>query len=75
MAKNKIKFGKVELPDDEFKEENISVRISIMLPRTLIKDLKSQALTEKHAGKYQVLIKDVLQEYVEKNKVKKKKTA
>jgi hypothetical protein len=72
MAK-KIKYGKVELPADEFADENISTRISMMVPQDLLMSLRKLSLNEKYFGKYQVLIKDVLKDYVAKHQGKKSK--
>lgn len=71
MAKKTIKTGSIDLPEDEFKDENALIRISMMIPMTLYKDLKRLSLTEKQGGKYQLLIRDVLQEYVAKAAKKK----
>ena len=71
MAK-KTKTGKVEIPEDDFKDENITAHISIRLPLNLIKDLKRMALTEEYEGRYQTLIKDILQSHVEQASKRKK---
>lgn len=71
MAKKTIKTGSIDLPEDEFKDENALIRISMMIPMTLYKDLKRLSLNEKQGGKYQLLIRDVLQEYVAKAAKKK----
>ena len=73
MAKT-IKTGKVEIDSNELKDENVSIRISLMLPLDLYKNLKVLALNEEHQGKYQVLMKDILSKYVEHHKPKKKKS-
>lgn len=39
---------------------------------SLVKDLKKLALTEEYEGRYQILIREVLQVFVSKNKSKKK---
>ncbi|MFN3454622.1 MAG: hypothetical protein ACK41T_06635 [Pseudobdellovibrio sp.] len=72
MEKNKIKYGKVELPARTFKEKSASIRISMMLPLPLYKELKRLAVSEEHEGKYQLLIKDILTQYVRKSKKSKK---
>lgn len=64
MAK-KVKTGNVEIPDEAFKDENVTAHISIRLPMTLLKNLRRAALTEQYAGKYQVLIRDILSDWVE----------
>ena len=72
----KIKYGKVEIPDEAFKDENATILISMRMPLPLLKDLKSLSLNEDYGGRYQTLIKDVLVEYVaDHKKVKKKKRA
>lgn len=68
----KIKTGKVEIPDDDFKDENITAHISIRLPLNLVKALKKLSLTEEYEGRYQVLIRDVLNEYVHHPRSKRK---
>jgi metal-responsive CopG/Arc/MetJ family transcriptional regulator len=71
MAK-KVKTGNVNIPFEDFEDENITAHISIRLPLNLVKDLKKMALNEEYEGRYQVLIRDVLQSFTEKNKSKKK---
>lgn len=72
MAK-KIKTGSVEVPSEAFKDENITALISIRMPMLLLKDLRRAALTEEYGGKYQVLIRDVLTDWVEHQKPKRKR--
>lgn len=60
----KVKYGTVDIPDESFKDENITAHISIRIPMTLLKDLKALSLNEKYSGKYQTLMKDVLTNYV-----------
>lgn len=69
----KIKYGKVELSDESFSDENALIRVSMMLPLNMVKDLKKLSLTEKHSGKYQVLIRDILADWVEHQKPKRKR--
>ena len=69
----KIKYGKVEVSDASFDDENALIRVSMMLPLNLVKDLKKLSLTEKHNGKYQVLIRDILAAWVEHQKPKRKR--
>lgn len=69
----KIKYGKVELSDESFDDANALIRVSMMLPLNTIKDLKKLSLSEKHSGKYQVLIRDILTEWVEHQKPKRKR--
>ncbi len=71
MAK-KIKTGNVSVAAENFEDENITAHISIRLPLNLVKDLKKLALNEKYEGRYQVLIRDILEGYTEKNRGKKK---
>ncbi len=71
MAK-KLKTGGVNIPIEDFVDENITAHISIRLPLNLVKDLKRLSLNEDYEGRYQVLIREVLQAYAEKNKSKKK---
>lgn len=74
MAK-KIKTGNVSIPLENFEDENITAHISIRLPLNLVKDLKKLALNEEYEGRYQVLIREILREYTEKHRGKKKVTA
>jgi len=74
MAK-KIKTGTVNVPIEDFDDENITAHISIRLPLNLVKDLKRLALNEDYEGRYQVLVRDILQGYADKNRQKKKATA
>lgn len=71
MAK-KIKTGNVNIPIEDFEDDNITAHISIRLPLNLVKDLKRLALTEEYEGRYQVLIRDILKSYSDKHKSKKK---
>jgi metal-responsive CopG/Arc/MetJ family transcriptional regulator len=68
----KIKTGKVEIPDEDFKDQSITAHISIRLPLDLVKALKKLSLTEDYEGRYQVLMRDVLSEYVQHHKSKKR---
>lgn len=69
----KIKYGKVELSDESFDDANALIRVSMMLPLNMVKDLKKLSLTEKHSGKYQVLVRDILADWVEHQKPKRKR--
>lgn len=69
----KIKYGKVELSDESFDDANALIRVSMMLPLNTVKDLKKMSLTEKHSGKYQVLIRDILMAWIEHHKPKRKR--
>lgn len=74
MAK-KVKTGSVNVPDENFSDSNILAHISIRLPLDLVKELKRLSLNEEYEGRYQVLIRDVLQNYAAKATPKKKATA
>jgi metal-responsive CopG/Arc/MetJ family transcriptional regulator len=74
MAK-KVKTGGVNIPVENFEDENITAHISIRLPLNLVKELKKLALNEEYEGRYQVLIRDILQGYAEKSRGKKKASA
>lgn len=69
----KIKYGKVELSDASFDDANALIRVSMMLPLNMVKDLKKLSLTDKHSGKYQVLIRDILADWVEHQKPKRRR--
>jgi metal-responsive CopG/Arc/MetJ family transcriptional regulator len=69
---NKIKTGKIEIPDEDFKDENITAHISIRLPLNMLKELKHLALTEQYEGRYQVLMRDILADYIQRSTFPKK---
>ena len=69
----KIKYGKVELSDASFDDANALIRVSMMLPLNAVKDLKKLSLSEKHSGKYQVLIRDILLDWIDHQKPKRKR--
>lgn len=71
----KIKTGNVNIPAGDFEDENITAHISIRLPLSLVKDLKRLALNENYEGRYQVLIREILQGFADMNRQKKKATA
>ncbi len=78
MAKkslSKIKTGSVNIPMEDFDNENIKAHISIRLLLSLVKELKRLASTEEYEGRYQVLIKEILSNYVEKTPSKKRASA
>lgn len=75
MAKQKIKYGKVELGDESFDNDNALIRVSMMLPLNLVQELKTLSLTPEHGGKYQVLIRDILRDYCQEHKKTKRKRA
>ena len=68
----KIKYGKVALTHDSFDSEKALIRVSMMMPLNLIKDLKKLSLNEKHGGKYQLLIRDVLTDWAQHQKKSRK---
>lgn len=74
MAKEtkKVKTGNVNVPVEDFEDENITAHISIRLPLNLVKELKRLALNEEYEGRYQVLIRDVLQNFAQKTKARRK---
>ncbi len=74
MAK-KIKTGNVNIPIEDFEDDNITAHISIRLPLNLVKDLKKLALNEDYEGRYQVLIREILQDFADKHRSKKKAIA
>jgi hypothetical protein len=67
----KIKYGKITIDPNEFDEATASIRISMMLPMKMYKALKSLSLNEAHEGKYQVLIKDILAQYILRQRLSK----
>ena len=69
----KIKYGKVEVSDDSFDDANALIRVSMMLSLKMVKELKKLSLTEKHSGKYQVLIRDILAGWVDHQRPKRKR--
>jgi uncharacterized protein (DUF2252 family) len=71
MAK-KVKTGNVNIPIEDFEDQNMTAHISIRLPLSLVKDLKKLALNEEYEGRYQVLIREILQAFTDKNSSKKK---
>jgi hypothetical protein len=71
----KIKTGKVEIPDEDFKDENITAHISIRLPLNLVRDLKKMSLSEEFEGRYQVLIREILTEWVSNHQGSRRKRA
>jgi hypothetical protein len=68
----KIKTGKVDVPAEAFEDKNVTAHISIRLPLNLLKNLRRAALTEEYAGKYQVLIRDILNDWIALQKPKRK---
>lgn len=73
IMNKKIKYGNIQLSEDEFKDENALIRISMMIPVNIYKELKKLSLNEDCGGKYQLLIRDILNDYVQKHSSTKKK--
>lgn len=71
----KLKYGKVEIPAEDFKDENMSAHISMRLPLDLLNDLRALSLTPDHGGRYQVLMRDILTDWVKSQKTTKRKRA
>ncbi|MGE0526271.1 MAG: hypothetical protein AB7G93_13965 [Bdellovibrionales bacterium] len=71
----KTKYGTVEIPAEDFKDENITAHISIRLPLTLVKNLKKLSLNEQYEGRYQTLMRDILTAWVEHHQKPKRKRA
>jgi hypothetical protein len=72
-AMKKIKTGTVEIDDSNFDDANALIRVTMMLPIGLVRDLKRLSLTEEHGGKYQVLIRDILHDWVAHQGAKRKR--
>lgn len=68
----KIKTGKITIPDEDFRDQNMTAHISIRLPLDLVKALKKLSLTEEYEGRYQVLIRNILSAHVQHHKGKRK---
>jgi hypothetical protein len=60
-----------ETPKSKSQDSNELIRISLMLPQELVRDLKQLSLTKEHEGKYQVLIREVLVQYANRAKARK----
>lgn len=67
MAK-KVKTGSVEIPESAFLDENMTAHISLRIPMLLLNDLRRLSLSERHRGRYQSLMKEILQDYVDSAK-------
>jgi hypothetical protein len=50
MANKTIKHGKVDFGPNELNDENALIRISMMIPMGLYKDLKELSLTKEYSG-------------------------
>lgn len=75
MAKKEIKYGTGNLPEEAFLDENVLIRVSLMLPMSLVKDLKKLALTDEFGGKYQTLARQILLDHTAYKKKSRGKTA
>lgn len=63
MSKKKtVDFGKVNIPAEDFSNDNVRALISIRVPMGLLKALKREA--EKWGVGYQTLMLDALQERI-----------
>ena len=63
MSKKKtVSFGKVNIPAEDFRDENVRSLISIRVPMGILKAFKREA--EKRGVGYQTLMLDALQERV-----------
>lgn len=69
----KMKYGKVDIPEKDFKDENALVRVAMILPLNLVRELKRLSLTEEYEGKYQVLSREILSDWVTSQQKSKKK--
>jgi hypothetical protein len=69
----KIKTGTVDVPNENFKKENLMAHISLRLPMALVNELKRLSLNPEHEGRYQVLMREVLMDWVEKQKPARKR--
>lgn len=64
-ANKDIEYGNVNIPDDAFKEENVKVRISLMLRGDILNHFKNRA--KKEGVGYQVLIQQALAQSLNNN--------
>ena len=63
MSKKKtVSFGKVNIPVDDFRDENVRAMISIRVPMGILKAYKREA--DKRGVGYQTLMLDALQERI-----------
>jgi predicted DNA binding CopG/RHH family protein len=63
MSKSKtVKLGKVNIPAEDFKDQNVRASISIRVPMGMLKAYKREA--EKRGIGYQTLMLEVLQNHV-----------
>jgi len=58
--KNKIKYGKVELDEDEFDPKYCKVRVTMMIDEEVVRACRAEA-AKRHVG-YQTLINQKLRE-------------
>lgn len=63
MSKSKtVKLGKVNIPADDFRDENVRASISIRVPMKVLKAYRCEA--ERRGIGYQTLMLEVLQNHV-----------
>lgn len=72
MAK-KNRRAKVELTQDDFKEENAVALVTMKLPFLTVKELKRLSFTDEFGGKYQLLIETILNKYIKSQQNKSKR--
>lgn len=58
-----IIYGKVSVPDSEFENKNVKIRINIMVDLDVVRAFKAKA--QRTGGKYQTLINQKLREVIE----------
>ena len=66
--KNNIKFGNLELDDQEFESKNVKVRITTYIDEDILLALKK--LAKQRGDKYQSLLNSILRSYFETNSKK-----
>ena len=66
--KNNIKFGNLELYDQEFESKNVKVRITTYIDEDILLALKK--LAKQCGDKYQSLLNSILRSYFETNSKK-----
>jgi uncharacterized protein (DUF4415 family) len=59
-SRKKIKYGKVDIPDEEFQPRNVKERITIMIDQDILDAFKAKAAET--GDKYQSLINRTLRE-------------
>lgn len=68
--KKKIKYGEVEISDEEFDPRNIKERITIFLDQDIVDHFRAEA--KKEITGYQTLINAALRSYVIKTPIEKR---